>query len=158
MTHYQGKSTGQGLRIAIVSSRFNLIVTERLVDGAREALIEHGVSADGIDVLSVPGAWELPAAAALAAARGYDAIVALACIIRGETAHFDHVSRAAVDGLARVQEDTGTPIGLGVLTPDTLAQALARAGGEVGHAGRQAAEAALELADLARRLPAADAG
>jgi 6,7-dimethyl-8-ribityllumazine synthase len=158
MTYHQGKPTGEGLRVAIVSSRFNLIVTERLVDGAREALIEHGVSADGIDVLSVPGAWELPAAAALAAGGGYDAIVALACIIRGETAHFDHVSRAAVDGLARVQERSGIPIGLGVLTPDTLAQALARAGGEVGHAGRQAAEAALELVDLARRLPPADAG
>jgi 6,7-dimethyl-8-ribityllumazine synthase len=156
MTHYQGKPTGEGLRVAIVSSRFNLMVTERLVDGARETLVECGVSVDAIDVVSVPGAWELPAAASIAAANGYDAVVALACIIRGETAHFDHVSRVAVDGLARVQERTGVPIGLGVLTPDSLSQALARAGGEVGHAGRQAAEAAIEMADLARRLVPAD--
>lgn len=156
MTHLQGVPDGDGVRVAIVSSRFNLMVTDRLIEGARETLIARGVAPEAIEVLSVPGAWELPAAASLAVARGCDAIVALACIIRGETAHFDHVSRAAVDGLARVQEATGVPIGLGVLTPDTLEQALARAGGAVGHAGRQAAEAALEMADLRRRVAADD--
>ena len=144
------------MRVTIVSSRFNLMVTDLLVDGARETLIARGVDPESIDVLSVPGAWELPVAARLAVDRGCDAVVAVACVIRGETAHFDHVSRAAVDGLARVQESTGVPIGLGVLTPDTLEQALARAGGAVGHAGRQAAEAALEMADLRRRVASDD--
>lgn len=154
MTHYQGTVDGSGLRVCIVSSRFNLMVTDRLVDGARERLIEAGVDDASIDVVSVPGAWELPVAARRVATRGYDAIVAVGCVIRGETAHFDHISRAAMDGLARVQEETGIPVGLGILTPDTLEQALARAGGEVGHAGVQAAEAALELVSLGARLSA----
>jgi 6,7-dimethyl-8-ribityllumazine synthase len=152
MTHYQGAPTGEGRRVCIVASRFNLMVTDRLVDGAREALRAGGVAEDAVDVVSVPGAWELPFAARSVAVRGYDAIVAVGCLIRGETAHFDHVSRAAVDGLLRVQEECGVPIGLGILTPDTLEQALARAGGKVGHAGIQAAEAALEMADLVDRL------
>lgn len=152
MTHYQGTPTGEGRRVCIVASRFNLMVTDRLVDGARDALQAQGVEADAIDVVLVPGAWELPLAARSVASRGYDAIVAVGCLIRGETAHFDHVSRAAVDGLLRVQVDSGIPIGLGILTPDTLQQALARAGGDVGHAGIQAAEAALEMADLVQRL------
>ena len=91
-------------------------------------------------------------AAREAAAGGYDAIVALGCVIRGQTAHFDHVSRGACEGLARVQLDTGIPVGLGVLTPDTLEQAMARAGGELGNAGREAARAALRMADLRGRL------
>ncbi|MFV1987369.1 MAG: 6,7-dimethyl-8-ribityllumazine synthase [Gemmatimonadota bacterium] len=152
MTRYQGARRGEGRRVCIVASQFNPMVTERLVEGAREALLASGVEEEAIDVISVPGAWELPIAARAAARKGYDAIIALGCLIRGETAHFEHVSRAAVVGLARVQDQSGIPVGLGVLTPDTLEQALARAGGAVGHAGRQAADAALELADLLDRL------
>jgi 6,7-dimethyl-8-ribityllumazine synthase len=129
------------------------MVTDRLVDGAREALRAAGVADDAIDLVLVPGAWELPLVARVAATKGYDAIVALGCIIRGETAHFDHVGRAAIDGLARVQDESGVPIGLGILTPETLEQAMARAGGDVGHAGVQAAEAALEMASLLEALP-----
>lgn len=152
MTEYQGTSTGRGRRVCIVASRFNLIVTDRLVSGARRTLVDRGVDPDDIDLVLVPGAWELPVAARAATRRGYDAIVAIGCIIRGETAHFDHVSRSAMDGLAAVEAESGIPIGLGILTPDTLEQALARAGGAVGHAGVQAAEAALEMADLFERL------
>ncbi len=148
MTEFKGSGSGEGLRICILMSRFNLIVTDRLLDGARQTLLERGVAEDRLDVISVPGAWELPPAARIASGRGYDAIVALGCIIRGETAHFDHVGRAAIDGLARVQLRSGVPIGLGILTPDDMTQAMARAGGEVGHAGVQAAEAALEMVNL----------
>lgn len=152
MTEYRGTSTGRGRRVCVVASRFNLMVTERLLDGALAALAERGVAESDVDVVRVPGAWELPVAAGLATARGYDAIVALGCIIRGETPHFDHVSRAALDGLRHVQATTGVPIGLGVLTTEDLPQALDRSGGDVGHAGVQAVEAALEMADLAQTL------
>ncbi|MDX1392972.1 MAG: 6,7-dimethyl-8-ribityllumazine synthase [Gemmatimonadota bacterium] len=152
MTRYQGQPSGRGRRICVVTSRFNPMVTDRLLEGARDRLLEAGVDADHIDVISVPGAWELPLAARAAATRGYDAIVALGCVIRGETAHFDHIGRAAMDGLQRLQLESGVPVGLGILTPDSLEQALARAGGPVGHAGIQAAEAALEAADLLDRL------
>jgi 6,7-dimethyl-8-ribityllumazine synthase len=126
------------------------MVTDKLLEGARQTLLESGVSEENLDVVSVPGAWELPLAAHQMIARdpNYDAIVALGCVIRGETAHFDMVSRNAIDGLARVQVESGVPIGLGVLTPENLMQAIARAGGSVGHAGVQAAEAALEMANL----------
>ncbi len=152
MTEYQGVPTGAGRRVCIVVSRFNLLVTERLLEGARARLVEVGVREDDLDILRVPGAWELPWAARRAAREGYDAIVALGCVVRGETPHFDFVSRAALDGLRAVMSESGTPIGLGVLTADTMAQAMARAGGEVGNAGVQAVDAALELADLDTRL------
>ncbi len=143
---------GRRTKVCILVSRFNSGVTERLLEGAAATLLENGIAEGNLDIVYVPGAWELPVAARGAAQGAYDAIVALGCVIRGETAHFDHVSRAAVDGLARVQRDSGVPIGLGVLTPDTLEQALARAGGELGNAGREAARAALRMADLQRQL------
>ena len=148
MTEFQGTPNGTGRRVCVIASRFNVMVTERLLEGALETLVESGVSPEAIDVVRVPGAWEVPVAAAAAAERGYHAMVAIGCVIRGETAHFDRVSRAAVDGLMRLQQATRIPIGLAILTPDNLTQALARAGGEVGHAGVQAAEAALEMAEL----------
>ena len=154
MTEYRGKPSGGGRRVCIIVSRFNLIVTDKLLEGACATLLEHGVTEENLDVVSVPGAWELPSAAQDASTRGYDAIVALGCVIRGKTAHFDVVSRAATEGLARGQHETGIPIGLGILTPDNMVQAMARAGGKVGHAGIQAAAAALEMADLIDRLRA----
>ncbi|WP_419858802.1 6,7-dimethyl-8-ribityllumazine synthase [Candidatus Palauibacter irciniicola] len=151
---YEGAASGGGRTVCILVSRFNSRVTERLLEGAARTAFECGVAEEDVDVVYVPGAWELPPAARRAAARGYAAIVALGCVIRGETAHFDHVGRAATDGLAKVQLDSGVPVGLGVLTPDTMEQALARAGGELGNAGSEAARAALRMADLNERLGA----
>ena len=152
VTKYEGAAAGSGRRVCILVSRFNSGVTERLLEGAARTTLECGVAEDDLDVVYVPGAWELPLAAQRAAARGYAAIIALGCVIRGETAHFDHVSRTATDGLAKVQLHSGVPVGLGVLTPDTLDQALARAGGELGNAGSEAARAALRIADLHQQL------
>jgi 6,7-dimethyl-8-ribityllumazine synthase len=152
MTEFRGEARGDGLRVCIVVSRFNVMVTERLLEGAIATLRERGVAEADIDVVSVPGAWELGIAARAAADRGYDAIVGLGAVIRGETPHFEYVCEAATQGLLRVQAETRTPVGLGVLTTEDLPQALARSGGDVGHAGAQAADAALEVADLLRRL------
>ena len=148
----RGAVAGAGRRVCVIVSRFNGAITDRLLEGAVRTLAERGVAAADLDIVSVPGAWELPLAARRAAERGYEVIVALGCVIRGETAHFEHVSRGACEGLARVQLDTGVPVGLGVLTPHTLEQARARAGGELGNAGVEAALAALEMAGLAERL------
>jgi 6,7-dimethyl-8-ribityllumazine synthase len=146
-------------RVAIVVSRFNELVTERLLEGARACLLQHGLAEDAIDVIHVPGAWELPGAAQRAAASGrYAAIVALGCVIRGETPHFEYVAGESARGLARVALDAGIPIGFGVLTTEDQDQALARAGGRVGNKGWDAAVSALEMADLYRRLEARGAG
>lgn len=152
MADYQGSPRG-GLRVAIVTSRFNEQVTSRLLAGALACLAHYGVERDNIDVVSVPGAWELPLAARLLAERGdCGAVIALGCVIRGETSHFDFVAGGAADGLARVSETTRVPIALGLLTTEDLPQAMARAGGRLGNKGWDAAEAALEMADLVRRL------
>lgn len=135
-------------------SRFNPLITERLVAGARSCLIEHGVHDDAIDLVSVPGAWELPIAAREASSKGYAAIIAIGCVIRGDTPHFDYVAGAAAHGLERVSLDAGLPIAFGVLTTDDVDQALARAGGREGNKGWDAAMAALEMADLLGRLRA----
>lgn len=153
MTEFRGEPTAAGKRFAIVVSRFNIVVTDRLLAGARACLNQHGVDDDHIDVVSVPGAWELPAAAQLAARRGgYAAIVAIGCVVRGGTPHFDFVAAAATEGLGRVCLEEGVPIALGVLTTDDAEQALARAGGAHGNKGWDAALAALELADLRARM------
>lgn len=153
MADYQGSPRGAGARVAIVLSRFNDKVTTRLLAGALACLAEHDIPRDDVDVISVPGAWELPLAAQLAAERGvYGAIVALGCVVRGETSHFDYVAGPAADGLARVAERTGIPVALGLLTTENMGQALARAGGRHGNKGWAATEAALEMADLARQL------
>jgi 6,7-dimethyl-8-ribityllumazine synthase len=128
------------------------MVTDRLIEGAREELLRRGVAVPDVDLVRVPGAWEIPVAAAQAAAGSYDAILALGCVIRGETTHFEHISRTVTDGLSRLQVRSGIPIALGILTTESLAQALARAGGEVGHIGVQAAEAALEMCDLLSKM------
>jgi len=146
-------------RVAVVVSRFNELVTERLLEGARACLLQHGLGEDAIDVIHVPGAWELPGAAQRAAATGrYVAIVALGCVIRGETPHFEYVAGESARGLARVMLDAGIPVGFGVLTTEDEDQAMARAGGRVGNKGWDAALSALEMADLYRRLEALGAG
>lgn len=146
-----------GRRFAIVTSRFNELITARLRAGARNCLLEHGVRAADIAEVAVPGAWELPLAASLLARQGYHGIVAIGCVIRGDTPHFEYVARAAAEGLARVSLAERVPIGFGVLTTEDDDQALARAGGREGNKGWDAALAALEMADLRDRLET-DAG
>jgi 6,7-dimethyl-8-ribityllumazine synthase len=157
MAEFSGSPSGHGRRFAVVASRFNETVTQRLVDGALDALVRHGATAEDVDVVWVPGAWELPAAARrLLATERYHALVAIGAVIRGDTPHFDYVAGEASRGIANASVDFETPIGFGVLTCDTMAQAEARAGGEHGNKGWDAALAALEMADLFDRLDAAD--
>ena len=135
------------LAFAVVVAEFNAHITERLLDGAMECFAKHGVLDESVEVRRVPGAFELPLAAqSLAKTGSYAAIVALGCVIRGETPHFEYVSEAATHGLLRVTLDTGVPVAFGVLTTDDLAQAEARAGGEHGNKGFDAAQTAVEMA------------
>jgi 6,7-dimethyl-8-ribityllumazine synthase len=136
-----------GLKFAVVVARFNSAITEKLLEGAREALTKAG--AGGIEVFHVPGAFELPLAAQKLA-KSYDAIIALGAVIRGETPHFDYVAGAAANGLQQVALETGTPVSFGVLTTDTLAQAEARAGGKQGNKGYDAAMTAIEMAHFGK--------
>ena len=153
LTEYTGNPKGAGRRFAVIASRFNEEITRRLLDGALDALTQHGVSTEDIDVIWVPGAFELPAAARrLLAMDRYDALVAVGAVIRGETAHFDYVAGEASRGLANASAEYERPIGFGVLTVDTDEQAEARAGGAHGNKGWDAAMAALEMADLFSKL------
>jgi 6,7-dimethyl-8-ribityllumazine synthase len=148
---------GHARRFAVVVSRFNESITQRLLEGALDALVRHGAAIDDVDVFWVPGAWELPAMARRALGTGrYDAIVALGAVIRGDTPHFDFVAGEASRGLAALGLEFEIPVSFGLLTCDTMAQAEARTGGDHGNKGWDAALAALEMADLFGRLDAAD--
>jgi 6,7-dimethyl-8-ribityllumazine synthase len=141
------------LRIALVASRFNEAVVERLVAGAVEALVARGALRSALELVRVPGAFDLPPVVRRIAESGrYDAVVALGAVIRGETAHFDYVAGECAAGLARVADDTGVPVAFGVLTTENEEQALERAGGSEGNKGADAAHAAIELANLLRKL------
>jgi 6,7-dimethyl-8-ribityllumazine synthase len=140
---------GRGRRVVIVASRFHEAITRALVEGARAALRRHGVRPGDVRVVWVPGAFELPQAAArLAAGGSVDALVCVGCVIRGETPHFDYVAGEAARGISAVGRSTGVPTTFGLITANTMAQAKARAGGAVGNRGEEAALAALELAAL----------
>lgn len=153
MAEFEGAPEPAGGRYAIVAARFNELVTEKLVDGARGCLLRHGVSEDQLDVIRVPGAYELPAAAAACVRRGgYEGIVAVGCVIRGETPHFDFVAGESARGLQDLALREVVALGFGVLTTDTREQALARAGGDRGNKGWEAALTALEMAALFRTL------
>ena len=155
MAEFTGTPTGAGKRFAIIASRFNEAITSKLVEGATDALARHGAAPDDVDVVWVPGAWELPAAARrLLASERYDAIIAVGAVIRGETPHFDYVAGEASRGLAQAAADFDRPIGFGLLTCDDVSQAEARAGGAHGNKGWDAALAALEMVDLFRKLDA----
>lgn len=157
MAELSGSPRGEGRRVAVIASRFNEEVTRKLVDGALEGLVSHGVAFEAIDVLWVPGAWELPVAARRAfGSANYDLIVAVGAVIRGETPHFDFVAGEAARGLADASSDADLPVGFGLLTTDTLEQAMARAGGPHGNKGWDAAVAALETADLLDQLEPVD--
>lgn len=148
-----GGLDGAGKRFAVVASRFNGRIADRLVAGALDCLLRHGVEPASVRVVRVPGAWEIPGALdELARAGGLDGLVALGVVIRGETPHFDHVATAAARGIARAARDHRLPVGFGLLTCDTSAQAEERAGGKAGNKGWEAALAALEMADLYARL------
>jgi 6,7-dimethyl-8-ribityllumazine synthase len=153
---FEGSLSGQGLSLAIVVSRFNRLVTERLLAGAQDALARHGVDQEKVDVAWVPGSMELPLVARrLAERRRYDAIVCLGAVIRGETPHFDYVASQAAAGLSRVALDSGVPTIFGVITANTLEQALERAGGKAGNKGYDAVVGAIEMATLLEQLEGA---
>ncbi|HEY0674015.1 MAG TPA: 6,7-dimethyl-8-ribityllumazine synthase [Longimicrobiales bacterium] len=139
-------------RFAVVVSRFNDVVTERLLAGARACFTDHGYQDADVAVFSVPGAWELPIAALHAARNGFAGVVAIGCVVRGDTPHFDYVAGGAAEGLARVSVETGVPVAFGVLTTEDMDQALDRAGGKHGNKGYEAALTALEMVDLIGRM------
>ena len=149
----EGSLDGAGLRVCVVVSRWNEFVTRRLLEGAEKVLCERGLADGDVTVAWVPGAFELPTAAKWAAASGrYDAVVCLGAVIRGETAHFEYVAGGAAEGIRQAAQETGVPVIFGVLTVDTVEQALSRAGGKDGHKGEEAALAAIEMANLRRML------
>ena len=152
-TEYQGKLIGQGLKFGIVVSRFNEFISARLLEGAKDGLLRHGVAENDIDVARVPGAFEIPLAASKMAQGGkYNAIICLGAVIRGATPHFDYIASAVSKGVARVGLDTGLPVIYGVITADNLEQAIERAGTKEGNTGFKAAMSAIEMANLIRAL------
>ena len=154
MNEIRGDLQARGRRFAIVASRFNEVVVARLAEGALDCLRSHDVAEDDLDVAWVPGAFELPLAARrLAASGNYDAVICLGAVVRGETSHYEFVAGRAAEGIARAADDTGVPVIFGVLTTDTLEQALDRAGGKHGNKGWDAATAAMEMASLLEQLP-----
>jgi 6,7-dimethyl-8-ribityllumazine synthase len=156
MTSYNGMLRGDGLRVAIACGRFNDLITERLLAGARDGLVRHGVDEASITEVWVPGAFELPLVAKRLASSGeYDAIICLGAVIRGATGHYEHVAGQCAAGIQQAQLDTGVPVIFGVLTTDTIEQAIERAGTKAGNKGYEAAETAIEMADLLRQLPKA---
>jgi 6,7-dimethyl-8-ribityllumazine synthase len=158
MAELSGTPRGEGRRLAIVVSRFNENITRPLSEGALDALTRHGVSFDDIDVIWVPGAWELPVAVRKALGTGrYDGVVALGAIVRGGTPHFDYVAGETSRGLMDAARDFDAPVTMGVLTTDTMQQAEERAGGEHGNKGWDAALAALEMLDVLDQLEPEDA-
>jgi 6,7-dimethyl-8-ribityllumazine synthase len=154
MTSYSGNLRGEGVRVALACGRFNDLITERLLAGARDGLLRHGVDEASITEAWVPGAFELPLAASRLASSGeFDAVICLGAVIRGATGHYEHVAGQCAAGIARVALDTGVPVVFGVLTTDTIEQALERAGTKAGNKGYESAETALEMVDLLRQLP-----
>lgn len=149
----QGELQAKGLTFGIVVSRFNDFITARLLDGAVDALVRHGAKEDDIDVVKVPGAFEIPLAAKRLAAKGrYQAIICLGTVIRGATPHFDYVAAEVSKGVASASLDTGVPIAFGVLTTDTIEQAVERAGTKSGNKGFDSAMTAIEMAQLMKKL------
>jgi 6,7-dimethyl-8-ribityllumazine synthase len=153
MRTFEGTLDATGLRFGIVVSRFNEVVTRQLLEGARDCLRRHGADDDRLVVAWVPGAWEIPLVAQrLASSGNFDALICLGAVIRGATAHFDYVAGQAAAGLARAALDTRVPVTFGILTTDTVDQALERAGLKAGNKGFDAALAAIEMANLVRTL------
>jgi 6,7-dimethyl-8-ribityllumazine synthase len=153
MTRYEGDLIGTGLSVGICVSRFNELLSSRLVSGATDALTRHGVAEDAIDVAWVPGAFELPLAAQKMARSGrYDVVLALGVVIRGGTPHFDYVAAEVSKGVAKVSLESGVPVMFGVITAETIEQAVERAGTKQGNKGWDAALAGIEMANLLKRI------
>ena len=149
----EGDLSARELKFAIVIARFNSFITEKLLEGALDALKRTGADLSKVEVIRVPGAWELPAAAKPLAASGrFDAIIARGAVIKGDTPHFDYVAGNAASGLASVQAETGVPVAFGVITTNTVEQAIDRAGAKSGNKGFDAAMTAIEMANLIRQL------
>ncbi len=153
MNKIEGQLTGKGLRFGLIVSRFNSFITESLLNGATDVLLRHGVSSSDLQVIWVPGSYEIPLAAKkLAQTNTVDAIVALGAIIRGSTSHYELVCDALSKGISQVALETGIPVGFGVLTTNTIEQAIERAGTKAGNKGAESALAALEMANLLQQI------
>ncbi len=152
----EGDLSAADMRFAIVVARWNAVITERLLQGALDALLRSGASREHIEIVRVPGAWEIPSAArALAAGKRFDGIIVLGCLLRGETAHYEAIYNEVSRGIGQSQQETGVPHGFGVLTCETLEQALNRAGVKAGNKGFEAAVATIEMVDIHRKIATA---
>ncbi|MCX6339555.1 MAG: 6,7-dimethyl-8-ribityllumazine synthase [Candidatus Aureabacteria bacterium] len=150
---FQGEMVSRGKRYAIVVSRFNEFITSKLLGGAMDALRRHGVKEEEITVVWVPGSFEIPyAASRIAKAKKHDAVICLGAVIRGATPHFEYISSEVTKGIAQISLSTGVPVIYGVITPDTLEQAIERAGAKAGNKGAEAAEAAIEMVNLFEKI------
>ncbi|MGC9159273.1 MAG: 6,7-dimethyl-8-ribityllumazine synthase [Terracidiphilus sp.] len=159
----EGDLSAEGMKFAIVVARWNAVITERLLEGALDALLRSGAKRADIEIVRVPGSWEIPAAARTVASRGHgasrvDAIITLGCLLRGETAHYEAIYNEVAHGIGQSQQETGVPHSFGVLTCETLEQALNRAGIKAGNKGFEAATAAIEMVSLTRKLQPGGAG
>ncbi len=151
--HFEGKLLGEGLRFGLVVSRFNEFITKKLLEGAQDALIRHGVREDDIDIAWTPGSFEIPLIAKkLVQTKKYDAIICLAAVVRGGTPHWEYIAAELTKGIAKVGLETGLPVIYGVITADTLEQAIERAGTKAGNKGFDAATSAIEMANLLRGI------
>jgi len=150
---FQGEMVSRGKRYAIVVSRFNEFITSKLLGGAMDALRRHGVEEEEITVVWVPGSFEIPyAASRIAKGKKHDAVICLGAVIRGATPHFEYISSEVTKGIAQISLSTGVPVIYGVITPDTLEQAIERAGAKAGNKGKDAAEAAIEMVNLFEKI------
>ncbi len=153
MKTFEGELQAKGLKFGIVVSRFNDFITNKLLEGAVDILLRHGAAEKDIDVVKVPGSFEIPLAAKkIAGKKTYDAVICLGTIIRGATPHFDYVAAEAAKGIASASMDTGVPMAFGVITADTIEQAVERAGTKSGNKGADAAMVAIEMAQLLKKL------
>ncbi|HDB6547195.1 TPA: 6,7-dimethyl-8-ribityllumazine synthase [Staphylococcus aureus] len=153
--NFEGKLIGKDLKVAIVVSRFNDFITGRLLEGAKDTLIRHDVNEDNIDVAFVPGAFEIPLVAKkLASSGNYDAVITLGCIIRGATSHYDYVCNEVAKGVSKVNDQTNVPVIFGILTTESIEQAVERAGTKAGNKGAEAAVSAIEMANLLKSIKA----
>lgn len=151
---FEGNLVATGLRFGIVVSRWNAFITERLLDGALDTLVRHGADGDAIDIARVPGTFEVPLVAQRLARSGrYDAVICLGCLIRGSTPHFDYIASECSKGIGQAMLQSGVPVAFGVLTTESIEQAIERAGTKAGNKGAEAAGAAVEMANLLRALP-----
>ncbi|HDC9166787.1 TPA: 6,7-dimethyl-8-ribityllumazine synthase [Staphylococcus aureus] len=153
--NFEGKLIGKDLKVAIVVSRFNDFITGRLLEGAKDTLIRHDVNEDNIDVAFVPGAFEIPLVAKkLASSGNYDAVITLGCVIRGATSHYDYVCNEVGKGVSKVNDQTNVPVIFGILTTESIEQAVERAGTKAGNKGAEAAVSAIEMANLLKSIKA----